>query len=136
MAAASENDRAPDKVQASNSASPEHRAPAHAVENNEDGTPSKGAYTVSDSRMAVLHAKASSMPLPYEEAPLPQEAPPEDDGWDYKWDATSGAYYFVNRFTGQSQWENPRVPAVNATNYASYERFANCLSLFVVALIS
>ena len=30
------------------------------------------------------------------------------------WEPTSQAYYFYNRFTGTTQWENPRVP--EATN--------------------
>lgn len=53
-------------------------------------------------------------PLPDEDAPpLPNEPLPgqEDDGWDALWDDSSQAYYFHNRFTGVSQWENPRVPA-------------------------
>ncbi|KAI4087619.1 MAG: hypothetical protein LQ348_005528 [Seirophora lacunosa] len=44
--------------------------------------------------------------------PLPSEAPPgdiPDDGWDPIWDDTAQAYYFYNRFTGVSQWTNPRV---------------------------
>ncbi|EKV12125.1 WW/Rsp5/WWP [Penicillium digitatum] len=60
----------------------------------------------------------SAPPLPDEAPPpLPAEAPPakpEDDGWEPAWDATAGAYYFYNRFTGVSQWENPRVPEVPA----------------------
>ena len=45
--------------------------------------------------------------------PLPNEAPPgqpEDDGWDPVWDNAAQSYYFHNRFTGVTQWENPRVP--------------------------
>lgn len=56
---------------------------------------------------------ASAPPLPDEPLPppLPNEAPPDgDDGWEPVWDATAQAYYFYNRFTGVSQWENPRVP--------------------------
>ncbi|RHZ49075.1 uncharacterized protein CDV56_105072 [Aspergillus thermomutatus] len=56
---------------------------------------------------------ASAPPLPDEPLPppLPNEAPPgEDDGWEPVWDANAQAYYFYNRFTGVSQWENPRVP--------------------------
>lgn len=56
----------------------------------------------------------SAPPLPEEvPPPLPDEVrpgPAEDDGWEPVWDANSNAYYFYNRFTGQSQWENPRVP--------------------------
>ena len=57
---------------------------------------------------------AAAAALPNEEPPLPAEAPPaqepEDDGWAPAWDAAAGAYYFYNRFTNASQWENPRVP--------------------------
>jgi hypothetical protein len=56
----------------------------------------------------------STPPLPDEvPPPLPDEAPPgpaEDDGWEPVWDANAQAFYFYNRFTGASQWENPRVP--------------------------
>jgi hypothetical protein len=56
----------------------------------------------------------SAPPLPDEiPPPLPTEAPPgtgEDDGWEPVWDASAQAYYFYNRFTGVSQWDNPRVP--------------------------
>ncbi|KAF5022804.1 hypothetical protein F66182_5146 [Fusarium sp. NRRL 66182] len=46
----------------------------------------------------------SGPPLPNEPAP-----PQEDDGWDCQWDPNTLAWFFVNRFTGKSQWENPRV---------------------------
>merc|ERR1712230_249716 len=52
-------------------------------------------------------------PLPDEPPPLPSEAPPSeatDDGWQPMWDEHAQAYYFYNRFTNVSQWENPRVP--------------------------
>ncbi|KAJ5104744.1 hypothetical protein NUU61_002091 [Penicillium alfredii] len=58
--------------------------------------------------------QASAPPLPDEvPPPLPDEAPPgpaEDDGWEPVWDNNAQAYYFYNRFTGVSQWDNPRVP--------------------------
>ncbi|KAL7626298.1 hypothetical protein AAE478_003069 [Parahypoxylon ruwenzoriense] len=44
--------------------------------------------------------------------PLPDEEPPAtegDDGWTFHWDADHQAYFFHNRFTGQSTWENPRM---------------------------
>ncbi|KAJ9378339.1 hypothetical protein DTO063F5_7715 [Paecilomyces variotii] len=66
----------------------------------------------------IEEGEASAPPLPDEEIPpLPNEAPPgevEDDGWEPVWDANAGAYYFYNRFTGLSQWENPRVPAASS----------------------
>lgn len=47
--------------------------------------------------------------------PLPLEpSPPQDDGWDPVWDDTAQAFYFYNRFTGASQWTNPRVPDAQA----------------------
>ena len=55
-------------------------------------------------------------PLPEElPPPLPTEAPPdqvEDDGWAPVWDDNAEAFYFFNRFTNVSQWENPRVPEI------------------------
>lgn len=54
----------------------------------------------------------SAPPLPDEvPPPLPSEAPPgEDDGWEPVWDGNAQSFYFFNRFTSVSQWENPRVP--------------------------
>ncbi|PYI28027.1 hypothetical protein BP00DRAFT_489103 [Aspergillus indologenus CBS 114.80] len=59
---------------------------------------------------------ASAPPLPDEvPPPLPNEVPPgDDDGWEPVWDANAQAYYFYNRLTGVSQWENPRVPGASA----------------------
>lgn len=55
-------------------------------------------------------------PLPAEQPPLPDEAPPtEDDGWEPVWDATAQAYYFYNRLTHATQWENPRVPDASSS---------------------
>ena len=57
-------------------------------------------------------------PLPDEAPPLPAEAPPSesaDDGWQPMFDERAQAYYFFNRFTNVSQWENPRVPEATAT---------------------
>lgn len=64
-------------------------------------------------------------PLPDEEVPpLPDEAPPgqnteDDDGWEPVWDPNVQAFYFYNRVTGVSQWENPRVPDATATAAAA-----------------
>jgi hypothetical protein len=55
-------------------------------------------------------------PLPEElPPPLPTEAPrdqAEDDGWAPVWDDNAQTFYFFNRLTNVSQWENPRVPEV------------------------
>ncbi|OJD33439.1 ww domain-containing protein [Diplodia corticola] len=58
-------------------------------------------------------------PLPTDEVPppLPDEEPPaqQDDGWEALWDQTVAAYYFYNRHTGVTQWENPRVPEASSS---------------------
>lgn len=67
-------------------------------------------------------------PLPEEDVPpLPDEAPPagaQDDGWAPVWDDNAQAYYFFNRFTGLTQWTNPRVPEVQPTapGVGNYDR--------------
>lgn len=76
---------------------------------------------------------------PLRNPPLPQEAVPpslvdhppfhsEDDGWDPVWDETAQTYYFYNRFTGASQWTNPRVPdsqQISAPGVGNYDRMPN-----------
>ncbi|CAG8962012.1 hypothetical protein HYFRA_00014120 [Hymenoscyphus fraxineus] len=62
---------------------------------------------------------ADAPPLPDESIPpLPSEAPPTtsapDDGWAPVWEESAQAFYFYNRFTGASQWTNPRVPEADA----------------------
>lgn len=62
---------------------------------------------------------AEGPPLPNEAIPpLPSEPPPavvqEDDGWAPIWEESAQAFYFYNRFTGATQWTNPRVPEVSA----------------------
>ncbi|KAI5252181.1 hypothetical protein E4T42_03583 [Aureobasidium subglaciale] len=53
-------------------------------------------------------------PLPDDAPPLPDEPLPapvqEDDGWSAQLDPTTGCWYFLNSYTGLSQWENPRIP--------------------------
>ncbi|KAG5927118.1 hypothetical protein E4U42_002567 [Claviceps africana] len=49
--------------------------------------------------------------------PLPNEPVPQaDDGWDCQWDPTTQAWFFHNRFTGKTQWENPRAPPPSAAD--------------------
>ncbi|KAF4121126.1 WW domain-containing protein [Geosmithia morbida] len=57
------------------------------------------------------------VPSASEAPPLPQEVPPpaaDDDGWDCQWDPYAQSWFFHNRLTGRSQWENPRVPPAAA----------------------
>ncbi|KAF2202615.1 hypothetical protein GQ43DRAFT_439553 [Delitschia confertaspora ATCC 74209] len=71
---------------------------------------------ISEDSESAARAASENPPLPDEEAPpLPDEAPPEDDGWGPVWEPNVQAYYFYNRFTQATQWENPRVPASPAT---------------------
>lgn len=64
-------------------------------------------------------------PLPDEvPPPLPDEQPPaavEDDGWEPVWDESVQAFYFYNRHTKTSQWENPRVPEASNSRAAKLE---------------
>ncbi|KMU74714.1 WW domain containing protein [Coccidioides immitis RMSCC 3703] len=74
-----------------------------------------GKKSGEDTQDGDAETRVSAPPLPAEEAPppLPNEPIPggaEDDGWDALWDDSAQAYYFYNRFTGVSQWENPRIP--------------------------
>lgn len=80
----------------------------------------KEEYGEGQTRESIPHQSATgdesqeAPPLPQENIPpLPADARPgevQDDGWDPIWDDTAQVYYFYNRFTGVSQWTNPRVP--------------------------
>lgn len=48
----------------------------------------------------------SGPPLPADPAPAAQ---PEDDGWEYHWNASTSSYWFYNRFTQVWQENNPRL---------------------------
>lgn len=61
---------------------------------------------------STVSNKQPSSPNEGDAPPLPDEQPPEDDGWVPTWSGEHEAWYFTNRFTGVSQWENPRVPGV------------------------
>lgn len=73
-----------------------------------------------DSQDSVSNHSSSDLarPIPNESAPppLPNERPPsgrptsEDDGWQPVWSDGTQAFYFYNRFTQATQWDNPRVP--------------------------
>jgi hypothetical protein len=67
--------------------------------------------STADSTDAV--SKPPPLPTGEEPPPLPDEPPPNqppDDGWEPIWDDGAQAFYFHNRFTNATQWENPRVP--------------------------
>ncbi|KXJ94541.1 hypothetical protein Micbo1qcDRAFT_159731 [Microdochium bolleyi] len=81
------------------------RSRSSSVESGEASPPREATDTVND----------SAPPLPNEAPPLPAEAPPpaEDDGWDFHWSDEAQAYYFYNRLTGATTWENPRTATDN-----------------------
>lgn len=66
-----------------------------------------------DKAAAAAAAEAALPPLPGE--PVPQQTAAQgggdnvDDGWDCQWDPNAQAWFFYNRFTGKTQWENPRT---------------------------
>ncbi|KAF1847921.1 uncharacterized protein K460DRAFT_65513 [Cucurbitaria berberidis CBS 394.84] len=96
---------------------------AHANSHESSASPARAAEAENDKNGSEV--QAAEPPLPDEEAPpLPDEAPPaaDDDGWEPRWDYNANAYYFYNTRTGQSQWENPRVPEATAYSYGSYDR--------------
>lgn len=64
---------------------------------------------------------AAAAPLPEEQVPdrppdepapaeTAAEDPEPDDGWDAIWEPSVEQYYFYNRFTHETTWDNPRVP--------------------------
>ncbi|KAF1954156.1 hypothetical protein CC80DRAFT_494001 [Byssothecium circinans] len=120
MASEEPRDSAPAVDQA---AEPESTARLDETLQQEDG---EVAESDGDSASAVPMTRTSSgdrikaTPAP-SDPPLPyDEAPPEDDGWDFQWDSNANAYYFYNRYTGRSQWENPRQPQAADTSNGSY----------------
>jgi len=77
-----------------------------------------------DAALAEKNDKDPGPPLPKEPVPsgppLPKTpVPVEDDGWDCQFDPTTQAWFFYNRFTGKTQWENPRVPEATTTTTAA-----------------
>lgn len=78
-------------------------------------TPPTDSDSSADEEGEIDETQDQAPPLP-DGPPLPQEPPPnDDDGWDCLWDAHAQAWYFHNRFTNKTQWDNPRVPVENAT---------------------
>lgn len=115
-------------------ATPQRRSPVRSTDDAplEQGhardTPESGA-ALEPSGDGPSAENEGACALPNEPAPgdppLPPEParPPEDDGWDCQWDPNGQAWFFYNRFSGKSQWENPRVSsesgAAPATTAAS-----------------
>ncbi|KAI1766359.1 hypothetical protein GGR53DRAFT_486474 [Hypoxylon sp. FL1150] len=87
------------------------------AESPSQSPPSQESPESQQARESSLESgEASPVPTPTKSTdepsapPLPNEPPPaEDDGWDFHWDATNQAYFFYNRFTHETTWENPRL---------------------------
>ena len=97
---------------------------AHSRSSERDETPSSASTPVKKSQARKEQTKNDGdiPPLPDEPIPpLPSEAPP-DDGWEPVWDPSASAYYFFNRVTQVSQWENPRVPEPATSGLGNHDR--------------
>ncbi|KAI0535529.1 hypothetical protein GGR58DRAFT_439181 [Xylaria digitata] len=69
-------------------------------------TDAADATDATDTTGEATAGSSGAPPLPSE--PLPDA---EDDGWDCHWDPAHQAWFFHNRITNKSTWENPRVPS-------------------------
>lgn len=62
-------------------------------------------------------------PLPDEEVPASPTGKDQsanvDDGWAPVWDANAQAYYFFNRYSQKTQWENPRIPEATTISHST-----------------
>jgi hypothetical protein len=92
-------------------------SPQSAVSDSKTSPPADledGEYKeASKDENAPLLPSEAAPPLPSEAPPLPTE---EDDGWAPIWEESAQAFYFYNRFTGATQWTNPRVPDSTSTS--------------------
>ncbi|UKZ77368.1 hypothetical protein TrVFT333_005088 [Trichoderma virens FT-333] len=81
---------------------------ADGADKSPEESPSPDADATANGEAPPLPNEAVPGGPPLPDEPVPQQS--EDDGWDCQWDANNQAWFFYNRFTGKSQWENPRVP--------------------------
>ncbi|KAL7265943.1 hypothetical protein RUND412_011527 [Rhizina undulata] len=88
----------------------------------EDGT-EDGTEDDEDGAEDGHHEELTNNQPPLPPGPPPTETPP-DDGWQPIWDDTYQAYYFYNTLTGETTWNNPRVPLI-ATDPAAVEAEAS-----------
>ncbi|EFX00073.1 ww domain containing protein [Grosmannia clavigera kw1407] len=112
------------------SSSPPHEDAAAESEQSENGTEHKERGEVSEGEDEDENAKSkdgsakatsdtdaeaagedAAAPPPLPDEPLPEVQ--EDDGWDPMWSEEHKSWFFFNRFTKQTQWENPRVPTAD-----------------------
>ena len=75
------------------------------------------------SQRAQSNSVDGAPPLPNEEVPASpigkDESGNVDDGWEPVWDANAQAYYFFNRYSQKTQWQNPRIPESTAVSHST-----------------
>lgn len=126
---------------AAGSESPDDQGDALPSKNPPDAKPSKPetpsalSSTQSPSPQDLPQDLPQGPTVPQEAAPppLPLEKPPplDDDGWDPIWDPAAQAFYFYNRFTNITQWDNPRVPSDTlavAPGVGNYDRIPSTVT--------
>lgn len=103
--------------------------------NEDDSSPPKTNADPKNRDDRVTTPNDPPLPTGEEPPPLPAEAPPDkpvDDGWEPVWDDTAQAFYFYNRLTNATQWENPRVPDAQKQQgppgVENYDRLASAQS--------
>ncbi|KAI0202746.1 hypothetical protein F4808DRAFT_57552 [Astrocystis sublimbata] len=79
-----------------------------------DGPNASGQETISASASVTKGPSGDDSGAP----PLPDEPAPaaQDDGWDCHWDQAHQAWFFYNRITNESTWNNPRVSSQHKTS--------------------
>ncbi|EJT81688.1 hypothetical protein GGTG_01665 [Gaeumannomyces tritici R3-111a-1] len=140
--AARDSDAAPAKAHAAASPNPASQltqttaGPAASIASDAVASPGPGGYTTEDDAKEEGEADEDDTadtngkptitsttsqpaetqpPLPAEPTPEQQPQTQQGDGWDYMWHAGSNRYYFFNSLTGESTWDNPRVPPSAST---------------------
>lgn len=91
------------------------------VETSDDEESTVASGDATEKPDAEVDAEASDAP------PLPNEPLPttQDDGWDCHWDPAHQSWFFHNRITNESTWENPRVPSASASASTGASASAN-----------
>ncbi|KAI9707591.1 MAG: hypothetical protein M1836_000552 [Candelina mexicana] len=111
-----------------NSTSPIIGKTSAEIEQSDEVAEDGSSHLVKKKQADEAKDTSDAPPLPVEDVPpLPNEAPPgttQDDGWQPVWEESAQAFYFYNRFTGASQWTNPRIPDAPslAPGVGSYDR--------------
>jgi len=94
-----------------------HESTSQSASTSQEALPESHTKSQTEPDDKELETTTSNPPLPEEplppplpDEPLPAAQSTEDDGWAPVWDDSAQTYYFYNRFTKATQWENPRIP--------------------------